>query len=344
VYRAALVLSFVLSIYLAATSRWKTAIAFLLSFMFLWCTVLIHPGNPQVYDILFPLLCLSYVVLLIWIMREPPSQEFSKKTAMLCFAAGFVLSMTDLMRPFVFFLLPVVLLGAYQSLQKRPRRYLLCFLAPVVLFSGGWHLYITCRHGQITWSNHAGFNLCRAWPMVKKPELAPEPNNRPLMPGRGANVNTAEHYENSCRLQKAVLDYIKTHPRQSFWHGVTLMRRFLAGQTDIYKVRPHSQLFTFYGPLVWTASLWLLANALWLGVRAVRHPLRALGRPENILILMTVFSILVMALGEQGEQARFLVSVLPLLAALPRCAAPTEPCVSAGTMPCPAAAELKKAA
>lgn len=343
-YRAALVLSFVLSIYLAATSRWKMVIAFLLSLAFLWCTVLIHPGNSQVYDIFFPSLCLTYIVLLMWIVRRPASQQFSKRTAMLCFAAGFVLSMTELTRPFVFLLLPVLLLGAYQTLRERPRHCLLCFLAPVVLFSGAWHLYIAYQHGQITWSNHAGFNICRAWPMVEKPELVPENNNQPLQPGRLENLNTAEHGENSRRLQAAVVNYIATHPRQSIKHGITLMQRFFAAPTEFYTARQSSPLFLLYRPFVWTASLWLFANALWLGIRAIRHPLIALGRPENILILVTVFSILVMALGEDGEQARFLISVLPMLTVLPRSVTSTKPSVSAIEMPHSVATTLKNAA
>ncbi len=331
-YRAALVFSFVLAIYLASPLRWKTAASFLLSFVFLWSTVLIHPGNPQLYDIFFPLFFLAYIVLLLRIVREPPSPAFCKKTAMLCLAAGFALSMTEFMRPFVIFLLPLLVLGAWQSLRDRPLIYFLCLLMPVVLLSGTWHVHLFCRHGQITINNHSGYNLIRAWPMVERPELTPESVDPAPRMQRWASANAPEHFENSQRLQRAVLCYIAENPVASFRHGLMLLGRFFAPQTDLCEKHPESALFLLYAPMVWATALWLAVNAFLLGLPIVRHPLLTLGRPENMLLLTTILSILIMALGEDGEQARFLISVLPLLAALPSSYAWEQPLTS--RLPC----------
>lgn len=318
-YRAALVLSFVLAIYLAAPPSWKRGFSVLLSIVFLWCTVLVHPGNPQLYDIFFPFFFLAYTVLLLRIIREPCSLAFRKGAAVLCFVAGFALSMTEFMRPFMIFLLPLLLLGAWQSLRSRPRSYFLCLVAPVILFSGIWHVHLFCRHGQVVSSNHSGYNLIRAWPMVERPELIPESVKPGSRMERWAAANSPEHFENSQRLQKAVLQHVAENPASSLLHGLKLVRRFFAPQIDLYGSPPDSPAFLLYGPFVWAAALWLAVSVALLGIRMVRHPLPALGRPENMLVLTTVLSILIMALGEDGEQARFLVSVLPMLAVLPCC-------------------------
>jgi hypothetical protein len=57
------------------------------------------------------------------------------------------------------------------------------------------------------------------------------------------------------------------------------------------------------------------------------YGLRLLGIPENMLIVMAASYIFLMALGETGEQARFLLSVLPLVAALPAARVP-EPAIA----------------
>lgn len=65
----------------------------------------------------------------------------------------------------------------------------------------------------------------------------------------------------------------------------------------------------------------LLANVIALGtalLRAPRSALRLLAAPYNPLIAVTAYSIIVMAAGDASEEARFLISVLPLLAAAAR--------------------------
>jgi len=325
-YRIAMVLSFVLAIYLASSTTRKMLASAAFSFVFLWATVLIHPGNAQTYDIFLPFFSLLFIVCLKIGLERPDSPKPTKTTAICFTAAGFFLSMAELMRPFVIFVLPLLLLGTFVALRNRPKRYLLYFLAPLVLFSGTWHLNMFFRHGQIAWSQHGGFNLMRAWPMVPKPTLIPEVHNQPLQPYRWANKNTQEHYENSRRLQEAVVQYILSHPYDCAGHLYDQIGALLFGKTRLFTHDPQSPLLWVYRPFVWIASLWLFYHAVLLVIGLCYGHGRLLGTPENILIVMTLSYLVVFAFGESGEQARFLLSLLPLLAAFPSTPTPQPSC------------------
>ncbi len=316
-YRIALVLSFALAIYLASSSTRKMLASVVFSLVFLWATVEIHPGNAQTYDIFLPFFSLLFIVCLkVGLERSEPAKP--TKTMAFCFtAAGFFLSMAELMRPFMIFILPILLFGTYLALRNRPKRYFLYFLAPLILFSGTWHLNMYVRHGQVAWSQHGGFNLMRAWPMAPKPMLVRESNNQPLQPYRWANKNTQEHYENSRRLQEAVVQYMLAHPYDSLGHLYDQIGALLFGKTQLFTHKPESPLFWVYRPFVWIASVWLFYHATMLLIGLCHGHGYLFAMPENLLIVMTVCCIFIFAFGESGEQARFLLSLLPFLAAFP---------------------------
>ncbi len=328
-YRIAMVLSFVVAIYLASSNSRKMLASVLFSFVFLWATVLIHPGNAQTYDIFLPLFSLLFIVCLKIGIKRPDSAGPTKLTALCFTASGFFLSMAELMRPFVLFVLPLMLFGAYLALRNRPKRYFLCFLAPLILFSGTWHLNMALRHGQIAWSQHSGFNLSRAWPMVPRPMLIRETHNQPLQPFRWANKNTQEHFENSRRLQENVVQYVLTHPYDSMGHLYDQMGALLFGKTQLFNHKPESPLIWVYRPMVWIASLWLFYHATMLVIGLCHGHGYLFGVPENLLIVMTLSYIFIFAFGESGEQARFLLSLLPLLAAFPSVPMPQLSCSGA---------------
>jgi hypothetical protein len=321
-YRIALVLSFVVAIYLASSSKRKIFVSFALSVVFLWATVVIHPGNPQIYDIFLPLFSLLFVVFLQWGISRAGSSGSSKTLDFYCCASGFCLSMAELMRPFVILLVPVLLFCAYQALKEFSVRRFLYFLAPLALFSGTWHAYVGYQYGQVTWSNQSGFNLINAWPKAQMPELVPEINNKPLAPLRPLNFNTAEHAENSRRLQKAVLQYMLEHPIDSMGNVLMQVGALLFGKTQMLSHRPDVWQFWIYRPCVWLACVALFANAAMLCIRVGTYRLPVLGIPENMLIIIATSYIFLFAIGENGEQARFLLSILPLIAALPAARVP----------------------
>ena len=118
-----------------------------------------HAGNPANYDPLFALLLLGYFLLIDAWERTPPCE--------LAGGAGLCLSMLELLRPFMIYLLPLFLLVEWHRIHlKAPRcgLALTAFLLPVVVLSGGWHLHLYLAHDhQITWTNISGYNLQRAW-------------------------------------------------------------------------------------------------------------------------------------------------------------------------------------
>jgi hypothetical protein len=315
-YQVALILVYAVALVLASSSAIRLVGSFVLSVVFLWSTVLIHPGNPQTYDIFYPLFILIYLLLLKLILSRTGAQ----KTVLLSAGSGLTLALAELSRPFVFLMLPLMLVGAYQTLRRRSMQSLIAFLVPVMLLSGGWHLYQLVRYDQITWSNHTGFNLHRAWFMVETPPLVQELHDAPLKPGRLPNLNTAEHYENSRRLERAVLEYIVDHPGASALHAARRFKLMLFEvRTSIYSHRPVSGVFLVYRPLVWLSVLWLFVSAVMLLILGLRQkrPWQWLGCPTNMLIVIACLSICFLVLGDNDEEARFLISVLPFLAVLP---------------------------
>jgi hypothetical protein len=322
-YRLAIVLAYLLPLLWSAGSALRLAASAGLGLVFLAATVLVHPGNPQTYDIFYPLFVLAFGLALRRAARPAGSR------AGWALAAGFLLAMAELSRPFVVLGLPLVVALAALAVARRPRQHLAALLLPVLLLSGGWHGWLAVRHGQLASTNHAGQNLRRAWPMavVPRPPLVPEVNSERLGPGRWPNLNTAEHLENSRRLQRAVLRYVRTHPLGSARHALGRLRALLLDvRTDIYRHRPRHWVLVLYRPLVRAAVAWLTLNALLLVSGLLvdgRRRRRLLADPDSILIVITAFSACALAVGDAQEEARFLISLLPLLAAVPSAPART---------------------
>jgi 4-amino-4-deoxy-L-arabinose transferase-like glycosyltransferase len=317
-YRVGMVLSYLLVIYLSASSVNQVIASFLLSLIFLSGTVVIHPPNPQIYDILYPLTVLMF----LWFLRRLLIPLPECMTWFLALATGFSLAMAELMRPFFLFILPICIIGAYIVFRRLPVRYFVGFLFPIVMLSGVWHFHLAVSFGQLTWSNHSGFNLVRAWPMVEIPPLVAETQNAPLGPDEDQwqNLNTAEHAENSRRLQAAVIHHIITHPINSFNHMLLRVDILLSARTSIYQHNPESDILGLYKLAVRLASGYLLLNSVKLVVGVIysgENPLLLLGIPDNLLIIITVGSVGFLAIGDSYEEARFLISILPLLATIP---------------------------
>jgi hypothetical protein len=144
--------------------------------------------------------------------------------------------------------------------------------------------------------------------------LIRETDNAPLQPGRWPNLNTAEHDENSQMLQRAIIGYALSHPIESIAHAARRVLTLMGGPTSIYDHKPSHRELALYRPLVAALALLLLAGY---AVAAGRRALRLLGEPDNILVVTAFLSLLILAVGDAQEEARFLISVLPFLAAVP---------------------------
>lgn len=318
-YRISLVGVYCLAIILAGTTCKRMISSFFISMLFLYVTTIIHPGNPQNYDIFFPFFFLMY----IWLVKKTSTLAVDRKwlNILLPCGAGFFLAMTDLTRSFVIFILPLLIFSAYWSFNAEIRKkQFIAFILPVLLLSGGWHGYQFVVHQQVTFSNHAGFNLYRAWPHVPYDViLESEKNNTPIKPGRRVNLNTAEHSSNSKEIQQSLLQYWLNHPYASFIHALTRVKHLLGGETAIYSREPQSGWFGVYKLIVYITAGLLLFNAGMLcfqGVRFFKRIPQLLANPDNTILLFAAASIVLLAIGDSGEEARFLISVLPLLAVL----------------------------
>ena len=313
-YPVAIYLAFALALWPASASRLRLAVAFVLAVIYLWGLRIVHFANPQTYDVIFPALVLAYVVLL---GRAACAQGAARGKLWPALGAGLALTLAELTRPFFIYLLPLLVVAGCLVLWKHGRRVVGLFLLPVLLLSGSWHLHIARTQGQLAWTNHSGYNLLRNWTIVEMPPLVAETDSAPLAADRWLNLNTPEHGENSRRIQAAVVGYIRAHPAQAARHGLTKLRDFLAIPTGYYNWHPDQPGLRFYRWAAWVGLAWLGVQLAAAGVALWRRNWSALVSAESQLIAITAATLLVLALGEAGEEARLAVTLLPLLAALP---------------------------
>jgi hypothetical protein len=332
-YRLSLVGGFVLSILLFKKRGARLVISAALALLFLKATVLIHPANPAIYDITVPFQILAYFWLLDWLLahRETPWAV----PAMLLL--GLLLAFVELSRPFVLLVVPFLITQVLFHFRSH-RKLLLAYLAPLVVLSGGWHLKLMMRsQGQIIWSNQGGFNLQRAWTYVPRPRLAPEPF-APRKPGRWSDVNTEVHYRNSNLQSAAIARHVVEHPGMALTNVVRRVASLLRPETMLFRNRPSGPFVGWpYRLAVWGSAAWLGLALIWLLISTVlRRSPSALFSPEGSFAVISAALLFFLAVGEQGEEARFLLSCLPLLAALPL-SEKNQPAASLGAIGTPSA-------
>lgn len=312
-YRLSLVATYVLALILARKSPVRFAAALVLAPIFLAATLAIHPAGAWVYDILQPALLLGFFAALAAIVPRRPIN------LLLAPIAGLCLGLSELTRPHMVYLLPLLLAGALARIWPKRTSVIVAFLLPVAVLSGGWHIHQYANHGQFAWSNHGGFNLINAWPMVTLPPLTPETQER-VAPGRYTRIDTPEHGVNSRRLTRAVLAFAFENPWRATVHVVERLSILLSAPTSYMKSEPQSWILPFYQVAARYAGLYMLIAGAAVAFALVLQPRRAsdlLGKPDNLLLLTGAFSIVLVSVADHGEEARFLLMLLPLFAAAP---------------------------
>ena len=316
VYRYSIILMLLLPLLLTA-GRWRHLLLTLGMAIILLASILyIHPGNPQLYDVLLPTFLLLFLVCLRGSLRPGWPRRLSLALTGL---SGFFLSMAELARPFMIAVVPLLLLfAAYHYWQAGLRRRFLLFLLPVFLFSGLWHLkLLVFNDGQVVWSNHGGTNLFRAWiPLVDQDVMNPQlqPEAPPLNDFGWAldNINTQVHAENSRVRSQAVITGIKAQPAAALdllWQKTLI---FTQPRTDMYAHNPQQPVLVWYRLLVRGLFIILglmLPVALVRGLRRWRYFFTW----ELAGLFLAFFLSFMPIIGEEGEEARFLVAVLPFL-------------------------------
>ena len=219
------------------------------------------------------------------------------------------------------FLLPLFLLIEWHRIHlNAPRRglALAAFLLPVVVLSGGWHLHLYLAHDhQITWTNISGYNLQRAWedfdPEIRAfQHLDQLPRNGELW----ADLNTTEIYMKSEELKRMIVGKIRANPAGAAAHVVDRLATFVSSPTKIYGHDPQGLGIEIYRKLV--SALVLLLPSMWLisTISLLRRRQWPWLDRRWWLAASTLLIALLVTLGEQGEEARFLFTILPMLLAV----------------------------
>lgn len=313
-YRKALIGMLILPLFFLRKNLWLMGYVWVSAWLLLQALLDIHVANPQLYDVLLPCFILLYLLSSRYAQRPGTSGWWG---AVLALAAGFFLSMAELARPFMLVPMPLLLLyNLYHLGRNRLWWRMACFLFPLLLLSGGWHakLWIYNEH-QLIWSNHSGTNLFRAWiPFVDQERLAwqLEEEAAPLRPGRWQNLNTAVHARNSDRRKAAVWAGIRQQPAEALSHLWEKTRVFTGPRTDMYDSDPQGVHISLYKYLIRGIYLLLPILGLWLLVLLWRRKIGLLEEPV-VIFGFCLFLTLMPVLGESGEEARFVVSVIPFL-------------------------------
>jgi hypothetical protein len=319
-YKAFIVGSGVACLLLVYPRVGRMFVVLALSLIIIQATAIIHPANPQVYDVAVPFFLLWCFVLLRWL--ELARGRYARYS--LVGAAGISLAAWGLVRPIAFFIVPLLAVAVVVRLRRRSRRAAAAFLLPLALFFGTWHLQLWVRHHQLTMSNHAGFNLMNTWGMVPWPaDLEPEPSAPPI---RG--FNNPVHGRNSGRLQMAVLKYVVRHPLEAAAHTGDQLAEFARPPTAVSLSPDPAQADKDLGPyrFVVHALMLLLPFGLLADVvrRIVERRKRGSQNAEEpglwcraLLCWAAGALILLFAVGEAAEQHRFVLSVAPLLTLVP---------------------------
>jgi len=314
-YRLALLFSYFLSGWLFSNKIGKGVASILLALIFLPATAFISAQNPEIYDVYFPFFFLSFIF-----FSQPvfTSSNNRKHGVIAAFLSGLFLSMAELSRPFVLIFLPIIFLHIFLAYRGLPKKYLVAFLVPFLLISGGWHLkLIILNNGQLFWSNHSGFNLYRAWgDVIDDPQLVDEPqtwDNR-------SQIHTQEHFENSKRIQSAVVSYIVSHPVEGIKQMAERIGTFLLPRIALLDL-PEPQGFYpwIYRIAFYVAFIHFIFQLIRMLIGFIAKPsLTIFANSQHMLLTIIAGSILILAIAEKGEEARLLLNVLPLLASLPR--------------------------
>jgi hypothetical protein len=273
----------------------------------------VHAGNPANYDPLFALLLLGYFLLIgAWERRRHPAWLA---------VAGLCLSLMELTRPFMILLLPLFLLVEWHRILLNAPRYrlaLTAFLLPVVVLSGGWHLHLYLAHDhQITWTNISGYNLQRAWEDFD-PEIRAV-QHLDQLPRKGelwADLNTTEIYLKSEELKRMIYSKIRENPGGAVLHAMDRLATFVSSPTKMYGHDPQGPSIEIYRKCISALVLLLPVYVALSTISLLRRRQWPWLDRRWCFAASTLSIALLVTLGEQGEEARFLFTILPMLLAV----------------------------
>lgn len=183
-------------------------------------------------------------------------------------AAGSLLAVADMTRPYMVLFTPILVILVCGYLWGRiPKHWLVLLCIPLIPIAM-WHGNHILNLKQGTWSNHAGYNLCNAWPCPDDIHLHPESPR--ISEYRGINLNTEIHTHNSERLTEAMIAYNLQDPARALVRAAKLVLFSLSMPTphvtSISDMRFPDVKARYAEWHAWSADAWLdivLADVLW---------------------------------------------------------------------------------
>jgi hypothetical protein len=342
-YRVCFVLAFVVPWLAFSRSRLQFWASFVTCAVFLASAskIAVGGGNQQAYDVQFPLTLLLAIHFAVRASRTASL----RRACMFAAAAGCCMTFMELLRPFGLFVLILLLVYGTALLYRNQRRALLAMLIPVVMFSGVWHLKLFLFNGgQIVWSNHGGHNLYNGWRNLMSNDIEFDmltPEERLAMSqqefvgtgvSRRLRLDSELHTVEGRMLGQEVTRFILRHPAASVAHVYEGYTRLFEPKLNIFSMfrgvdvdklygepfRPKGPEIAVYPYFVWTTAAWTAIGLVLLPIAILsRRSLRILVAPESVIIVCAALLSFLIVIGDRGEEARFLFTLLPLLAVYP---------------------------
>jgi hypothetical protein len=136
-----------------------------------------------------------------------------------------------------------------------------------------------------------------------------------------SHINTERHYARSKFFTNEIVKVIKKRPLKAMQHLSTRFFFFWAPQVQLYGRTEWRDYYFPYSLAVWFSGICMYLSLWQLLLRFCRNGLHGLGnwlgRPEIILLICTFLTTCIYIALEGGEDARFMISTLPLLISLP---------------------------
>lgn len=214
----------------------------------------------------------------------------------------------DMMRPFMFVITPIVVVWLGYRIYTQYTRYeVMLFLAPMTMLVL-WHSYHIIVLHQLTWSNYSGYNVARAWYPAAMTQTPPIP--------KGTSINDVVWSTNSSIIMRNIIAWMVANPIeacmklpwllwQTYQIPITIARIHLTGTVEMHvrTLEWYVTAYTFVYRIVFGIALWGIAFDM------VRRVVKRL--PIMMSACIVTLIVVVVALSENGEQSRFLLSLAP---------------------------------
>ena len=226
--------------------------------------------------------------------------------------------MLELVQPFLFFILPIVLILVWMGLNNLEKQYcFIFFLLPIIALSGMWHAQLLVNHRQVAVSNNIGFDLVKTWSSVTYERLeGDEPIIMPPGTERHPHLNTRQHSRNNKNLVNSVLRYWIESPGKSLVFAQEKIFKILSSGLDLGHVAPLIAFQPIYNTILWILALvssLVCMSAIYKTTFNYRYSSVLISSPFFILAFMSLYFMLMGAITTKSEHARVLISILPLL-------------------------------